>query len=123
MWCLYPFLEVNAHDEDLYSFAFQHYYQELTNVLETFGNTLGDHQLPENLADFRSLIRRGFVLEFLIVTVLRPVLSITSPEVFQSWHKNLLKYEKRVAKGGLYRLFSGKQPKLPEQEQIFQNPR
>jgi len=123
MWCLYPFLEVNAHDEDLYAFAFQHYYQELTNVLETFGNTLGDHQLPENLADFRSLIRRGFVLEFLIVTVLRPLLSITSPEVFLSWHKNLLKYEKRVAKGGLYRLFSGKQPKLPEQEQIFQNPR
>jgi len=48
MWCLYPFLEVNAHDEELYSFAFQHYYKELTNVLETFGNTLGDHQLPEN---------------------------------------------------------------------------
>ena len=123
MWCLYPFLEVNAHDEELYSFAFQHYYKELTNVLETFGNTLGDHQLPENLADFRSLIRRGFVLEFLIVTVLRPVMSITNPEVFLNWHKKLLKHEKRKAKGGLSQIFAGQKPKLPEQDQVFQNPR
>ena len=123
MWCLYPFLEVNAHDQDLYTFAFKHYYQELSNVLETFNNSLRDHQLPENLADFRSLIRRGFVLEFLIVTVLRPVLSITCSDVVLNWHKKLLRHEKRKAKGGLYRLFAGQPPKLPPQDQVFQNPR
>ena len=76
MWCLYPFLEVNSHDQDLYNFAFQHYFQELQNVLETFSSSLADTGLPTTAAEFRSLIRRGFVLEFLIVTVLRPILNI-----------------------------------------------
>ena len=77
MWCVFPFLEVNGHDADMYEFAIKHYYDELKNVLETFNCTLEDYGLPDTLSEFRSLIRRGFVLEFLIVTSLRPVLNIT----------------------------------------------
>ena len=77
MWCIFPFLEVNGHDPELYEFSLSHYYSELKNVLETFGCSLTTFGLPESLAEFRSLVRRGFVLEFLIVTTLRPVLNIT----------------------------------------------
>ena len=77
MWCVFPFLEVNGHDADMYEFAIKHYYDELKNVLETFNCTLEDYGFPDTLSEFRSLIRRGFVLEFLIVTSLRPVLNIT----------------------------------------------
>ena len=77
MWCVFPFLEVNGHEANMYEFAIKHYYEELKNVLETFNCTLEDYGFPDTLSEFRSLIRRGFVLEFLIVTSLRPVLNIT----------------------------------------------
>ena len=123
MWCIYPFLEVNGHDTDLYEFTFRHYFQELKNVLETFETTLEEHGLPNNMADFRSLIRRGYVLEFMIVTSLRPVLNIKEPEKVMAWYKKLTKYEKKVEKGGIHKLLARKPPKLPVQDDVFVNPR
>ena len=123
MWCIYPFLEVNSHDTDLYNFAFQHYFEEIKNVLGTFASSPAEHKLPESSAEFRSLIRRGFVLEFLIVTVLRPVLNINQPDKVLKWYKKLKKYEKRKEKGGIHKLMAGKPPKMPKEEEVFQNPR
>ena len=123
MWCIYPFLEVNGHDLDLYEFTFKHYFQELKNVLETFGTTLEENGLPNNIADFRSLIRRGYVLEFMIVTSLRPVLNIKEPEKVMKWYKKLTKYEKRMEKGGIHKLLARKPPKIPEQDEVFVNSR
>ena len=123
MWCIYPFLEVNNHNTELYNFAFQHYQQELQNVLQTFGTNLAELNLPESPAEFRSLIRRGFVLEFMIVTVLRPVMNITKPDKVSRWYEKLVKYERRKEKGGIHKYLAGKPPKLPSQEEVFQNPR
>jgi hypothetical protein len=85
MWCIFPFLEVNGHDPDMYEFAIKHYYSELRNVLETFGSSLAVFGLPDSLAEFRSLLRRGFVFEFLVVTSLRPVLNITRCLTMPPW--------------------------------------
>ena len=123
MWCMFPFFEVNAHDKDLYEFAFHHYFDELKSVLQTFNSNLKSFGLPEEYHEFRSLLRRGFVLEFLIVTVLRPVLNINNPEEVLKWYKNLLKYEEKKAKGGIHALLARKKPKLPPQESVFQNPK
>ena len=123
MWCLYPFFEVNSHDKELYEFAFRHYYDELKNVLETFQTDLQTFGLPEEFAEFRSLIRRGFVLEFLIVTVLRPVLNITNPRDLTKWHEKMEKFDKMKEKGGIHSLLARKKPKMPSQEKIFDNPR
>ena len=123
MWCIYPFLEVNNQNTELYNFAFQHYQQELQNVLQTFGTSLAELNLPESPAEFRSLIRRGFVLEFMIVTVLRPVMNITKPDKVSRWYEKLVKYERRKEKGGIHKYLAGKPPKLPSQEEVFQNPR
>merc|ERR1712106_447644 len=123
MWCMFPFFEVNSHDKELYEFAFHHYYDELKNVLHTFSSDLKDFGFPGDFAEFRSLVRRGFVLEFLIVTVLRPVMNITNPEEIMKWYKKLEKYDRMKAKGGVYAFWAGKKPKLPPQESVFQNPR
>ena len=123
MWCMYPFFEVNGHDNDLYEFAFRHYYDELKNVLETFSSDLKSFSLPEEFAEFRSLLRRGFVLEFLIVTVLRPVLNISNPEEITRWHEKMLKYDRMKEKGGIYAMMARNKPKMPPQEKVFDNPR
>merc|ERR1711892_1010703 len=123
MWCMFPFFEVNSHDKELYEFAFHHYYDELKNVLHSFNADLKDFGFPGDFAEFRSLVRRGFVLEFLIVTVLRPVMNITNPEEIMKWYKKLEKYDRMKAKGGVYAFWAGKKPKLPPQESVFQNPR
>merc|ERR1711892_637776 len=123
MWCMFPFFEVNSHDKELYEFAFHHYYDELKNVLHSFNADLKDFGFPGDFAEFRSLVRRGFVLEFLIVTVLRPVMNINNPEEIMKWYKKLEKYDRMKAKGGVYAFWAGKKPKLPPQESVFQNPR
>ena len=123
MWCMYPFFEVNNHDKDLYEFAFRHYYDELKNVLDTFNSDLKTFGLPEQFAEFRSVLRRGFVLEFLIVTVLRPVMNITKPQEMMTWYEKILKYDKMKENGGIQALLAGKKPKMPAQEDVFDNPR
>ena len=123
MWSMYPFFEVNNHDKELYEFAFRHYYDELKNVLDTFSSNLSSFGLPEEFGEFRSLIRRGFVLEFLIVTVLRPVLNITKPAEVLKWHEKMLKYDQMKAKGGIHAMLARNKPKLPPQENVFDNPR
>ena len=123
MWSMYPFFEVNNHDKELYEFAFRHYYDELKNVLDTFSSNLSSFGLPEEFGEFRSLIRRGFVLEFLIVTVLRPVLNITKPDEVLKWHEKMLKYDQMKAKGGIHAMLARNKPKLPPQENVFDNPR
>ena len=63
------------------------------------------------------------MLEFLIVTVLRPVLNITSPRDVTRWHDKLEKFERMKGKGGIHSLMAGKKPKMPSQENVFDNPR
>ena len=60
----------------MYSTAIAYYHEQLTNVLQDFGYTLSDAGLPELLPEFTSLLQKGFVMEFLIVTIIKPILGI-----------------------------------------------
>ena len=60
----------------MYSSAVSYYHEQLNIVLDGFGYTLSDISLPENLPEFTSLLQRSLVLEFLIVTVIKPIVSI-----------------------------------------------
>ena len=44
--------------------------------MQDFGYTLNDIGLPESLPEFTSLLQKGFVVEFLIVTIIKPILGI-----------------------------------------------
>ena len=57
------------------------------------------------------------------MTVLRPVLNITNPEEITKWYQKLQKFEKRKGKGGVHSLMARKKPKMPSQENVFDNPR
>ena len=60
----------------MYSTATSYYHEQLTNVLQDFGHTFQDLGLPESLPEFTSLLQKGFVMEFLIVTIIKPILAI-----------------------------------------------
>ena len=60
----------------MYSTAIAYYHEQLTNVLQDFGYTLSDAGLPESLPEFTSLLQKGFVMEFLIVTIIKPILGV-----------------------------------------------
>ena len=61
----------------MYSTAISYYHEQLNIVLDGFGYTLSDIALPENLPEFTALLQRSLVLEFLIVTIIKPIVSIT----------------------------------------------
>lgn len=95
MWALYPFLEANGQDKTMYSTAIAYYHEQLTNVLQDFGYTLNDAGLPESLPEFTSLLQKGFVMEFLIVTIIKPILGIKDPEKLLKWHKETVRNRTR----------------------------
>ena len=70
MWVLFPFIECNT-DKGMLSFALKHYFQELKVVMEGFDTRMENFNLPDDEEEFEKLVKRGIVLEFLNVTVLR----------------------------------------------------
>ena len=56
-------------------------------VLESFECTFDDLNLPKTLPEFTSLVRKCLVLEFIIVTVVKPILSVPKPKKLLTWHK------------------------------------
>ena len=67
----------------------------LKNVLEGFNLTLTDLDLPETFPEFFTLLRKSLVLEFLIVTVIKPILCLENPEKLTKWHKETVRNETR----------------------------
>ncbi len=97
MWAIFPFVEqdtklfpqVRKYHGCLYwmiiiSFYYlqvlKYYFEQLGNVLESFELTYADLELPADFGDFSSLLKKCLVLEFLIVTIIKPVMSIPKPE-------------------------------------------
>jgi len=95
MWALFPFLEANVQDKTMYSTATSYYHEQLTNVLQDFGHTFQDLGLPESLPEFTSLLQKGFVMEFLIVTIIKPILAIKEPGKLLKWHKETVRNRTR----------------------------
>ena len=60
----------------MYTTATSYYHEQLTNVLQDFGYTLTDIGLSDSLPEFTSLLQKGIIMEFLIVTIIKPILGI-----------------------------------------------
>lgn len=73
----------------------EYYFEMLKTVLEGFHLTMTDLNLPEDFGSFYTLLRKSLVLEFLIVTVIKPILGLDNPEKLTRWHKETVRNETR----------------------------
>ena len=99
---------------EFYLTALKYYYEQLTVVLESFNSTLDDLGLPNTFPEFASLVKRCLVLEFIVVTVVKPIMMIPEPEKLLKWHKEteknkIRRFKKKVVK--------------PEYNEVFTSPR
>lgn len=113
MWAVYPFVE---RDKALGPKAFQYYHEQLGNVLESFKLEPSDLGLPPAFTEFSSLLRKCLVLEFLIVTVIKPILSMDAEAAAKllKWHKETCKNKRRRFK---------RPEVMPEYGEVFSSPR
>ena len=71
MWAIYPFVEANKDKKFLFNEAVKHYFDQIKVVLESFNKKLEDYNIPDDITEFQKIVKRGIVLEFMNVTVLR----------------------------------------------------
>ena len=116
MWAIFPFLEAAKPEAkgQIYQAALQYYFEQLSVVLESFHLNLPELDLPENFAEFASLLRKCLVLEFIIVTIIKPVLQIPQPDKLLTWHKETERNKRRRFKKTVHK---------PEYEEVFTSPR
>ena len=67
--------------------AFEYYFEQLRNVLDSFNCTYADLGIPDSFSEFESLLKKCLVLEFLIVTVIKPILGVENHRKLLVWHK------------------------------------
>ena len=67
--------------------AFEYYFEQLRNVLDSFNCTYADLGIPDSFPEFQSLLKKCLVLEFLIVTVIKPILGVENHRKMLVWHK------------------------------------
>lgn len=111
MWALFPFVE---KDLKLFDTAVEYYFDQLRTVLESFNVSYEDLGIPDTLPEFTSLLKKCLVLEFLIVTVIKPIMSIEKHEKLLKWHKETEKNKRRRFK---------KQAEKPEMVEVLSSPR
>lgn len=111
MWALYPFVE---QDRTMFNQAVEYYFDQLRNVLESFNCSYSDLGLPETFPEFKSLLSKCLVLEFLIVTVIKPIMSLENPNKLLKWHKETMKNRRRRFK---------KKVEKPEILEVLSSPR
>jgi len=114
MWLLPPFLEANSNNTGLLEFALEYYCTQMNYVLSSFGKTAQDVSLPEDLQEFAKIIKRGFIVEFLNVVVINPIIQIPNPPELRNWYRKRIRHEERIKEGK-----PSKPPAMPQQEQIF----
>ena len=71
----------------MYSTALEYYHEQISIVLDSFHCSLEDLNLPQTLSEFKSLVKKCLVLEFIVVTVVKPILMIPNPKKLLKWHK------------------------------------
>ena len=98
----------------MYAMALEYYYEQLTIVLETFERSLDDLNLPKNFSEFASLLKKCLVLEFIVVTVVKPIIMIPEPDKLLTWHKETERNKRRRFKKTIIK---------PEFEEVFTSPR
>ena len=70
--------------------------------------------MPTNFPEFASLVKKCLVLEFIIVTVVKPIMMIPEPEKLLKWHKETERNKVRSFK---------KKVEKPEYNEVFTSPR
>ena len=98
----------------MYLTALEYYYEQLQIVLESFNFSLESLGLPLSFQQFASLVKRCLVLEFIVVTVVKPIMSIPEPEKLLKWHKETERNKKRRFK---------KEVVKPDYNEVFTSPR
>ena len=98
----------------MYAMALEYYYEQLTIVLETFECSLEDLNLPKSFSEFASLVKKCLVLEFIVVTVVKPIIMIPEPDKLLTWHKETERNKRRRFKKTIIK---------PEYEEVFTSPR
>ena len=98
----------------MYAMALEYYYEQLTIVLETFECSLEDLNLPKTFSEFASLVKKCLVLEFIVVTVVKPIIMIPEPDKLLTWHKETERNKRRRFKKTIIK---------PEYEEVFTSPR
>jgi len=117
MWLLPPFLEANNKEkgnEGLLDFALEYYCTQMSYVLASFGKCAADFNLPEDSQEFGKMIKRSFILEFLNVIIINPIIQIPNPPELRNWYRKRMRHEERVLEGK-----SSKPPVMPVQDHIF----
>ena len=71
MWLLPPFLEANGENTGLLEFSLEYYCTQLKYVLNSFGISNKEANLPIEIKDVVKIIKRCFILEFLNVVVIK----------------------------------------------------
>ena len=71
MWLLPPFLEANSENPRLLEFSLEYYCTQLNYVLNSFGISNKEANLPADIKDLVKIIKRCFILEFLNVVVIK----------------------------------------------------
>ena len=98
----------------MYLTALEYYYEQLQVVIESFNFSLESLGLPLSFQQFASLVKRCLVLEFIVVTVVKPIMSIPEPEKLLKWHKETEINKKRRFK---------KEVVKPDYNEVFTSPR
>jgi len=116
MWLLPPFIEANSDNKGMLEFALEHYSSQMQIVLSSFGKTAKDVGLPETVKEFSKVIKRCFLLEFLNVVVINPIMQIPEPVELRTWYRKALRHQQRLKEEKV-----SKPPVLPKSNHIFQN--
>jgi len=114
MWLLPPFLEANSDNRELLEFSLEYYCTQMNHVLSSFGRTAGDVGLPADLQQFARVIKRCFILEFLNVVVINPIIQMSAPAELRTWYRRRVRHEERVAAGK-----PSRPPAMPTQQTVF----
>jgi hypothetical protein len=98
----------------MYATALEYYFEQLAAVLESFEYSLSDLDLPDTVSEFASLLKKCLVLEFIVVTVVKPIISLNNPAKLLKWHKESERNKRRRFK---------KTVVTPDYNEVFNSPR
>ncbi|TRY80567.1 hypothetical protein TCAL_04551 [Tigriopus californicus] len=92
VWTLYGFMknlpDKNSQVDSFLDYSVAFYHEELVKHLRCFGLRPEEVGLPGDDYDAVCLIKKGFVLEFLKVAVLNPIISIRNPDLLLEWFQD-----------------------------------
>ena len=92
MWTLYGFMknlpDKNATVDSFIDYSINFYYQELKRLLKAMYVDMKELNLPEHEFDALTLIRKGFLYDFLKTVLFKPLITMKGPDLVKHWYDN-----------------------------------